>query len=81
MATIVYAGALPDVLETGVENIELPETVTDVQSLLIWLGRRGGPWRRLPHKGAVRATVNNHHVEPGSRVTDRDRVALVPLAW
>jgi molybdopterin converting factor small subunit len=81
MATIVYTGALPEVLETGVENIQLPETVTDIQSLLDWLGRRGGPWRRLPRKGAVRATVNNHMVGPGSRVTDRDRVSLVSLAW
>lgn len=81
MATIVYAGALPDVLETGVENIELPETVTDVRSLLDWLGHRGGPWRRLRRKGAVRATVNNHLVGPGFRVTDLDRVSLVPLAW
>lgn len=81
MATIVYAGALPEVLETGVERVELPESVTDIQGLLDWLGRRGGPWQRLPRKGAVRASVNNHLVEPGFRVTDRDRVSLAPLAW
>ncbi len=60
------------------EEIELPETVTHVESLLAWLGGRRPGWQESFAPDKVQVTVNRHFAEPFTLVEDGDEVAIVP---
>lgn len=60
------------------EEVELPDTVTHVESLLVWLGSRKPGWQEAFAPGKVQVTVNRHFAEPYTRVEDGDEVAIVP---
>jgi len=60
------------------EDIALPETVTNVQSLLAWLRDRGDDWNKAFADNKVRVTVNKQFAEPDTSLEDGDEVALVP---
>lgn len=60
------------------EQVELPETVTDVQSLLGWLRKRLYDKAYLLEEGSFRVTVNKQFAEAFTRIEDQDEVALVP---
>jgi len=60
------------------EEVELPETVTDVQSLMEWLRKRLYDRAYLLREGSFRVTVNKQFTEPFTRIDHGDEVALVP---
>jgi len=60
------------------EEVELPDTVTHVESLLAWLGSRKPGWQESFAPGKVQVTVNRHFAEPYTLVEDGDEVAIVP---
>ena len=60
------------------EEVELPDTVTHVESLLAWLGGRQPGWQEAFAPGKVQVTVNRHFAEPYTLVEDGDEVAIVP---
>jgi len=60
------------------EEVELPDTVTHVESLLTWLGSRKPGWQESFEPGKVQVTVNRHFAEPYTLVEDGDEVAIVP---
>lgn len=60
------------------EEIELPDTVTHVESLLAWLGSRKPGWQESFAPDKVQVTVNRHFAEPYTLVEDGDEVAIVP---
>jgi len=60
------------------EEVELPETVTHVESLLAWLGGKKPGWQESFASDKVQVTVNRHFAEPYTRVEDGDEVAIVP---
>jgi DUF971 family protein/molybdopterin converting factor small subunit len=60
------------------EEVELPETVTHVESLLAWLGGRKPGWQDSFAPDKVQVTVNRHFAEPYTLVEDGDEVAIVP---
>jgi DUF971 family protein/molybdopterin converting factor small subunit len=60
------------------EEVELPETVTHVESLLAWLGGRKPGWQESFAPNKVQVTVNRHFAEPYTLVEDGDEVAIVP---
>jgi DUF971 family protein/molybdopterin converting factor small subunit len=62
------------------EEVEIPESVTSVESLLEWLRRRKPELAHLLGEGSVRVTVNRQFSEPFTRIDDGDEVALVPTS-
>jgi len=76
--TILYFNYL--VTKTGKESeeIELPQTVTDVNSLLDWLRKRLHEKAYILQDGSFRVTVNKQFAEIFTRIEHQDEVALVP---
>lgn len=62
------------------EEIELPESISDVQSLLKLLRFRGEDWERMFADDAVQVTVNKQFAELFTRLEDGDEVAFVPVS-
>ncbi len=60
------------------EEVELPDTVTHVESLLAWLAGRRPGWQEAFAPDKVQVTVNRHFAEPYTLVEDGDEVAIVP---
>jgi len=60
------------------EEVELPDTVTHVESLLAWLGGRRPGWQESFAPDKVQVTVNRHFAEPYTLIEDGDEVAIVP---
>jgi DUF971 family protein/molybdopterin converting factor small subunit len=60
------------------ETIQIPASVTSVEDLLAWLGKRGVEWAEACAMDKVQVTVNKHFAEPFTRVEHGDEVAIVP---
>ncbi len=60
------------------EEVELPEAVTNVETLLAWLGNRRQGWDEAFAADRVQVTVNKHFAEPFTLVEHGDEVAIVP---
>lgn len=60
------------------EEVELPPSVGNVESLLAWLRQRGDAWREAFADDKVQVTVNKQFAEPWTLIEDGDEVALVP---
>jgi DUF971 family protein/molybdopterin converting factor small subunit len=75
---ILYFTYLVKGMGKEAEELELPDTVKDVQSLLEWLRKRLYAKAYLLQEGSLRVTVNKQFAEPFTRIEDRDEVALVP---
>lgn len=60
------------------EDVDLPDKVTDVESLLAWLRRRGSSWNEHFADDRVQVTVNRQFAEPYTLIEHGDEVAIVP---
>ena len=78
MAKILYFSILVDKLGRSSEEVGLPESVTDVRTLLAWLRTRGGNWEKSLGDDAVKVTLNLQFAEAGTAVNDKMEIAIVP---
>lgn len=62
------------------EELELPESIKDVQSLLKLLRFRGEEWEPMFAEEAVQITVNKQFAELFTVLEDGDEVAFVPVS-
>lgn len=60
------------------EQLEIPDSVSDVHSLIAWLGRRQPQLAHLFTLESLQVTVNKQFSEPFTRIEDGDEVALIP---
>lgn len=60
------------------EVVEIPRSVTNVETLLAWLRGRGEDWQEAYADGNVQVTVNKQFAEPYTLLEHGDEVALVP---
>jgi DUF971 family protein/molybdopterin converting factor small subunit len=60
------------------EEIQIPESVSNVQTLLAWLRKRGPEWAEACADDEVQVTVNKHFAEPFTLIEHGDEVAIVP---
>ncbi|MGB5279163.1 MAG: gamma-butyrobetaine hydroxylase-like domain-containing protein [Gammaproteobacteria bacterium] len=60
------------------EEIELPDAVTNVETLLAWLRRKGASWNESFADDRVQVTVNRQFAEPYTLIEHGDEVAVVP---
>ena len=75
---IIYFAKLVDRIGRGSEQADLPQSVTDVGSLLAWLRKRGGNWDTFLRDDDVRVTVNREFASLDSGLKSGDEVAIVP---
>lgn len=78
MARLLYFASLVDRLGRATEEVQLPDAITDVRTLLAWLRTRGQPWAQVLMDDAVRVTVNKQFVTLDGRVQHKDEIAFVP---
>jgi DUF971 family protein/molybdopterin converting factor small subunit len=60
------------------EDITLPDSVTNVETLLAWLRRRGPGWKEPFADDKVQVTVNRQFAESYTLIEHGDEVAIVP---
>ncbi len=77
---ILYFAYLAQKLRKESEQVLVPETVTDVDSLVRWLVARKPAVAPLFEPGRVRVTLNRQFAEGFTRLEDGDEVALVPTS-
>ena len=75
---ILYFIELVKVAGKDTEDVQLPESVTNVRTLLAWLRKRGSEWEDSLQEPRVQVTVNKQFTEPFTRLDTGDEVALVP---
>ena len=56
----------------------MPDTVTNVETLLAWMRKRGQRWKDAFEEANVQVTVNKQFSEPYTLVEHGDEVAFVP---
>ena len=78
MAKILYFSTLVDKVGSSSEEVNLPESVTDVRALLAWLRARGGNWENALKENAVQVTVNRQFAVVGTAVNNKMEIAIVP---
>lgn len=76
---LLYFIQLANVTGRDEEDVEIPESVTNVETLLAWLRKRRDEWNDAFADNMVQVTVNKHFAEPYTLVEHGDEVAIVPL--
>lgn len=75
---LLYFIQLAKVAGRDEEDVELPESVTNVDALLDWLRQRGPEWNEAFVAHRLQVTVNKEFAEPFTLIEQGDEVALVP---
>lgn len=60
------------------EEVVVPESVTNVETLLNWMRKRGDRWKEAFEDNRLQVTVNKQFAEPYTLVEHGDEVAFVP---
>ena len=60
------------------EEVTIPESVTNVETLLDWIRKRGERWKEPFEDSRLQVTVNKQFAEPYTLVEHGDEVAFVP---
>jgi len=75
---ILYFIQLAKISGKDEEDITIPDSVTNVETLLAWLRRRGERWQEPFADDRVQVTVNRQFAEPYTLIEHGDEVAIVP---
>lgn len=75
---VFYFIQLAEISGTDKENLRIPITVTNVQTLLAWLRKRGPAWAEAFEDNRVKVTVNKQFAELFTLIEAQDEVAIVP---
>jgi len=78
MIQLRYFASLRETLGVGDEQLELPEGVSDVASLVRWLQSRGKVWDAALSDRRLHVAVNQEIVRADTPVSDGDEVAWFP---
>jgi DUF971 family protein/molybdopterin converting factor small subunit len=76
--TVLYFIQLAQISGTDKENMKLPVAVTNVQTLLAWLRKRGPAWAEAFEDNRVQVTVNKQFAESFTLIEAQDEVAIIP---
>lgn len=75
---ILYFIELAKISGKDEEELSLPDSVTNVETLLAWLRKRGAAWTEPFADNSVQVTVNRQFAEPYTLIEHGDEVAIVP---
>ncbi|MCP4993517.1 MAG: DUF971 domain-containing protein [Gammaproteobacteria bacterium] len=77
---MLYFTYLAEYFRKTSEIVEIPEGVTSVETLIVWLRKKYQEQDYLLREGSFQVTVNKQFSEPFTRIEDGDEVALVPTS-
>jgi len=77
---LLYFSWLVRKLRKESEELRVPASVSDVDGLLVWLGRRKPGTAPLFDPERVRVTLNKQFAEGFSKIHDGDEVGIVPTS-
>ncbi len=60
------------------EEVVIPDSVSNVETLLNWMRKRGDRWKQAFEDNRVQVTVNKQFSEPYTLIEHGDEVAFVP---
>ncbi len=75
---LVYFIGLAKIAGKDEEEKTIPESVTNVETLLKWMRKRGQPWQQAFEDRCLQVTVNKQFAEPYTLIEHGDEVAFVP---
>lgn len=75
---ILYFIQLAKISGKDEEEIAVPDSVTNVETLLAWLRKRGERWNEPFAVDQVQVTINRQFAEPYTLIENGDEVAIVP---
>ncbi|OIQ80797.1 molybdopterin synthase sulfur carrier subunit [mine drainage metagenome] len=79
MLKLLYFARLREALGTAREEIPLPQAVTDIQGLMVWLAGRGGAWQQeFSGQRPLRAAINQELVTSTASFKAGDEIAFFP---
>jgi DUF971 family protein/molybdopterin converting factor small subunit len=78
--TVFYFIDLATIAGEDKEYLRIPISVTNVQTLLAWLRKRGPAWEEAFKDDRVQVTVNKQFAELFTLIEEQDEVAIVPIA-
>ena len=76
---LVYFIELAKIAGKDEEEMAIPDSVTNVETLLAWMRKRGEKWREAFEDKRLQVTVNKQFAEPYTLVEHGDEVAFVPM--
>lgn len=79
MIRLVYFIELAKIAGKDEEEVTIPDSVTNVETLLEWMRRRGSRWEQAFDASRLQVTVNKQFAEPYTLVEHGDEVAFVPM--
>jgi DUF971 family protein/molybdopterin converting factor small subunit len=75
---LLYFIQLAKVSGKDEEEVVIPDSVTNVETLLAWLRKKGPTWAEEFADDKVQVTVNRQFAEPYTLIEHGDEVAVVP---
>ena len=78
MIQLRYFASLRETLETGEEQIEIPDGVHDLVGLTRWLQERGEAWTSSLADKRLHVAINQEIVKADATITDGDEIAWFP---
>jgi sulfur-carrier protein len=76
---LLYFARLREALGVAKEEVAIPDGVTDIQTLMAWLARRGGVWQEeFAGCRPLRAAVNQMLVANSASFRAGDEIAFFP---
>ena len=75
---LLYFIQLAKISGKNEEEVELPDSVTNVETLLVWMRKRGERWQEAFEDNRLQVTVNKQFSEPYTLIEHGDEIAFVP---
>ena len=75
---LLYFIELANISGKDEEEVTVPESVTNVETLLSWMRKRGERWKEAFADNRLQVTVNKQFSEPYTLIEHGDEVAFVP---
>jgi len=75
---LLYFIQLAKIAGKNEEEIEIPDSVTNVETLLVWMRKRGERWQEAFEDNRLQVTVNKQFSEPYTLIEHGDEIAFVP---
>lgn len=75
---LLYFIELAGISGKNEEEVTVPESVTNVETLLAWMRKRGERWKEPFADNRLQVTVNKQFSEPYTLIEHGDEVAFVP---
>ena len=76
--TLLYFVQLAKLTGRDEEEVSIPDSVSNVETLLAWLCSRRQEWHEAFQPDRVQVTVNRNFAEPFTLIEHGDEVAIVP---